>query len=256
MNDLWKKWTVHCALGELIGIGCAGLIAFIVNLLIGEPMSIGSKILVLLSMLFAGFIEGYVLAHFQWHVLVKKFTDLPKKEWIYYTVMVAVLGWLLGMLPSLFMIPETTANDAAQSEPPYSNPFIFALLSIGMGLALGALFGSFQWFSLKKYARKAHFWIIANALGWGLGLGWIYLFASIPDDIYNFGWDMWWNSGRIECRSCHGIFSGKTHPSKNRKELKNKLKSRWIFQKPPLYLPFIIDLVPISIIFYDSIPIF
>lgn len=179
MNKLWKRWTLNCSAGELVGIACAGAIAFTVNSIIREPQNISSKIIILLSMMFAGFIEGAILSLFQWKVLVTKFHDLPKKEWMFYTILVGVLGWFLGMLPSLFFMP---AESEISEGVDFSNPYIFALLSIGSGLILGAIFGLFQWFSLKKYAQKAYKWITANALGWGLGLGWIYLFASIPTE--------------------------------------------------------------------------
>ena len=92
-----------------------------------------------------------------------------------------MLGWFLGMLPSLFFMPENSAQSSSSETAAFDNPVIFALLSIAMGLVLGALFGLFQWFSLRKYAQHAWHWILANALGWGAGLGWIYLFASLPN---------------------------------------------------------------------------
>lgn len=139
-----------------------------------------SKIIVLIAMMFAGFIEGVVLGWFQWRVLVNKFENIPQKEWMFYTVLVGVLGWFLGMLPSLFFIPVESSSNGTSEGMDFSNPYVFALLSIGSGLILGAIFGLFQWIVLRRYVHKAYKWIIANALGWGLRLGWIYLFASIP----------------------------------------------------------------------------
>jgi hypothetical protein len=180
-KKLWLKWTINCALGEILGIGFAGAIAFSINSTIGEPQTIASKVLVLFFMLLAGFIEGFMLGIFQWKVLINKFQKIPKNKWILNTVRVAVLGWFLGMLPSLFFIPpETTSNDAPSFN--FDNPTVFALLSIGTGNILGGIFGLFQWFVLKQYVQKAYLWILANALGWGLGLGWIYLFASLPSE--------------------------------------------------------------------------
>ena len=146
----------------------------------GEPTCISSKLIVLVSMMIAGSIEGLVLSWFQWKVLVTKFKTIPRKEWMFYTVLVAVLGWFLGMLPSLFLVPTQSNISESNEALDYSNPLVFAFLSIVFGLILGAIFGLFQWFSLKKHAQKAYKWIIANALGWGMGIGWIYFFASIP----------------------------------------------------------------------------
>jgi hypothetical protein len=180
-NNYWLRWTLNCAFGELIGIALAGAIAFSVNYAVGEPETFLPKLLVLLAAMLSGFVEGSLLGFFQWRILKERFTRMPRREWIFYTVAIAVLGWFLGMLPSLFFIPQ----EAASTEPggvDTDSPFLFAGLSIAVGLVLGALFGLFQWFSFRKYAQKAGKWIIANALGWGLGIGWIYLAASLPDE--------------------------------------------------------------------------
>ncbi len=181
-KHLWLKWTLYCATGELIGIAMAGMIAFGANQLIGEPNTFLMKCVVLILMLTAGVIEGTLLGLFQWSVLVQKFRDIPRKEWLRYTILAAVTGWFLGTLPSLFFIPASESVDGKTTSIGLDNMILYALLSIGAGLLLGALFGLFQWFSLKKHVGKAYRWIMANSLGWGAGLGWIYLFASLPDE--------------------------------------------------------------------------
>ncbi len=181
MSTFWKQWTINCGIGELLGIACAGGIAFVANSFIGEPQSFGAKVLVLFAMMLAGLVEGSVLSYFQWRVLVRRFSRMPRREWWFYTALVAVVGWFLGMLPSLFFVPNQPATGSVEGGVNFEHPLVFAGLSIGMGLVLGALFGWFQWFSLRKYAERAHHWITANALGWGAGLGWIYLFASLPE---------------------------------------------------------------------------
>lgn len=177
---LWLRWVLNCAFGELAGIGMAGAIAYFVNTAVGEPQTFYQKMGVLFAMLVAGAIEGSLLGYFQWRILREKFTRLPRKEWMLYTITVAVLGWLLGMLPSLFIFTGNNTSPELTSGPDFSNPWIFALMSISAGLILGGMFGLFQWFSLKKYSRYSYPWIIANAIGWAFGLGWIYLFASLP----------------------------------------------------------------------------
>lgn len=165
-----------------MGIAGAGAIAFAVNDYIGESVTLTSKIIILLAMMLAGFIEGSILSYFQWKVLVTKFSKIPYREWFLYTVLVAVLGWFFGMLPSLFFMPQTATSGEVEATIDYHNPYIFLILSLSVGLVLGGIFGLFQWLLLRKYVKKAHQWIIANALGWGLGLLWIYIFASIPTE--------------------------------------------------------------------------
>lgn len=181
-KKLWAKWTTYCALGELLGIGFAGAMAFAVNSMIAEPQTFLVKLLVLFLMLVAGFIEGSLLGIFQWNALKVKFPKIPKSQWVFYTVIIAVFGWFIGMLPSLFFMPSQTSTISNSQPFDFDNPIIFALLSVGTGFILGALFGLFQWFVLRKYVQQAYQWIIANTLGWGLGLGWIYLFASLPNE--------------------------------------------------------------------------
>ncbi|AQG78908.1 hypothetical protein [Spirosoma montaniterrae] len=176
----WQRWAVHCALGEVLGIGTAGAIAYAVNQAIGEPEQLGDKFTVLGCMLLAGAIEGSVLGWLQWRVLRERIPQLTATEWVGLTVAIAVLGWFLGMLPSLFFIDATPSNQPAETAIDLESPLMFAALSIGTGLLLGALFGLFQWISLRKYVRQSGMWILANALGWGLGLGWIYVAASLP----------------------------------------------------------------------------
>jgi hypothetical protein len=180
-KKLWRHWTLYCAVGELLGIGAAGTIAFGVNSLVGDPQTLSMKLVVLTAMLVAGAIEGSLLGYLQWRVLVLKFHAIPLKEWLLCTVSIAVLGWFLGMLPSLFFAPSSSSPQA-QSLDFDTNPLVFIVLTIVLGLVLGALFGLFQWFSLRKYTPDAYKWIIANALGWGAGLGWIYVFASLPSE--------------------------------------------------------------------------
>ena len=178
----WRRWTFHCAVGELLGIAAAGAIAYGVTLALGEPVTFLSKIIVLVSMMIAGLVEGSLLGYFQWQALKVKFTSMPKRDWIVYTVLVAVLGWFLGMLPSLFFVDLTPTSDGNESAPVFDQPWLFILLSMSSGLVLGAIFGVFQWLVLRKYASGASKWIVANALGWSAALGWIYLFASIPTE--------------------------------------------------------------------------
>lgn len=178
MSSLWAKWTINCALGELIGIGCAGLLAYSANTLLGEPDSLVEKLIILLIMLIAGLIEGTVLSFFQWRILVRKIPTLNRSIWFKYTASVAVLGWFLGMLPPLFLNHSSEVTNESQ-EP---SRLVILMLSTLLGLFLGALFGLFQWFVLKKHISKAYKWIIANALGWSLAMSVIFFFASIPDE--------------------------------------------------------------------------
>lgn len=185
MHKLWKSWTINCAIGELLGIASAAVIAFFADELMHEPQSISSKSFLLIVMMFAGFIEGSILSHFQWKSLVTKLKDVPFKQWYLFTVLIAVIGWFLGMLPSLFFMPESSSDIESFTPDNLPSPYFYITMAIFSGFGLGALFGLFQWMVLRKHVHRAYEWIIANSIGWGLGLLWIYLFASIPDESSN-----------------------------------------------------------------------
>lgn len=198
MDSFWKKWTLACASGELIGIGVAGLIAYAYNQYFGEPLSFIEKISNLSAMLFAGAIEGSILGYFQWQVLRKKLHALKAKYWVGFTAIIAITGWFLGMLPTLFLFSSASTNTPPPVEPPQ---IVILLFGAFMGLILGAFFGSGQWFVLRHFSTKAKIWIKANALGWMAGMFWIFLGASIPTA----------ESGKyfiIACAATGGILAG------------------------------------------------
>lgn len=175
----WWRFSYHCAAGEIIGIGLAGAIAYLTNLYWPTPSSLPEKCIVLALMLVAGFIEGSALGYFQWRVLKDKWPQLPLVAWVRATVLIAVLGWFLGMLPSLFFFDADPGQAAA---PPawLDTWWATILLSSLMGAVLGLVFGFAQYLVLKHYVPKAQFWIWANSLGWSVGMVWIFVFATIP----------------------------------------------------------------------------
>lgn len=173
----WLNWAIACGIGEFFGIGVAAGIGFLYLSMLGEPGDLGEKVLLVLVMVLAGIIEGVVVGSFQWSVLKKRFIDMKAKNWLFFTALGAATAWLLGMIPSTFFISESSASSSATVEP---SSVQIALLAAVSGIVLGALFGAFQWIELKKHTPDAGRWILANLLGWTVGLIIIYLGASIP----------------------------------------------------------------------------
>ena len=112
--SFYRRWIVACTAGELVGIAVATSAGLSLNTLIGEPQSLGSRLLTLATFAAVGAVEGTALAGFQWRVLRTRLRRLRAAEWIGVTVALAVAGWIVGMTPSLFMSHEPTA---AQEEP-------------------------------------------------------------------------------------------------------------------------------------------
>jgi hypothetical protein len=178
-DKYWQKWTIACVIGELLGMGAVAVIALSYNRWAGEPVTAGDKALNLLVMVFAGAIEGFLLGLWQWRVLRQKFPKMPAREWIGYTMAIAMLGWFLGMLPSLLL----TLGNAPVPPQPVEPPLVLILAgALALGLFLGAMFGLFQWFAFQKYARESIQWVTGNSLGWGLGMMFIFGAATWPGE--------------------------------------------------------------------------
>ena len=167
---IWQKWIIYCGLGEFIGMGTVALVAVMTTKWIGEPMSSSQKLITLMLMLLAGVVEGLILGALQWQIIKKIFVRITALEWVGYTVLAAVMGWMLGMTPSLLQPIGDTANEGF--DPPQ---YMMILVGIGMGLVLGALFGLLQRIPLVGQTTKANSWILANMLGWGVAIGIIFI---------------------------------------------------------------------------------
>ncbi|MDD5126791.1 MAG: hypothetical protein PHR43_01640 [Dehalococcoidales bacterium] len=173
-HSYWLKWTFACGAGELIGIGVAAGIWMLHLRLFGEPQTLPWQLLLILVMILAGIIEGSVTGAFQWWVLKQRFAILKTRNWLFVTALGAAVAWLLGMLPSTFLSQPDTADMVKMAV------WQTALLSLGMGIVLGAVFGAFQWLELKKHTPDAARWIPANLLAWMAGLLVIFLGAALP----------------------------------------------------------------------------
>ena len=173
----FRKWVINCALGELLGIGAAVCIAVAVNYYLGEPQSLVQKIFVLFAMLIAGAIEGTSVAVFQWSVLRHLFPNMKLIAWWKRTVAIALLGWCLGMLPSLFFTQPSSTTATETTEP---SMWLITIMAVGGGAIAGALFGLFQSFELKKHSRKWKWWITANTVAWSVAMLIIFIGATWP----------------------------------------------------------------------------
>lgn len=125
-----------------MGIGAATGAALAINALVGEPRSLGTRLLTLATFAAVGVVEGGALAAFQWRVLRTRLLRLRAGEWVGVTVALAVAGWIVGMTPSLFANQE-----AAVSEEPGLG--LVLLLAALAGAGAGLCFGAAQWFILS-----------------------------------------------------------------------------------------------------------
>lgn len=130
--SFYRRWIVACAAGEFVGIGAAAGVALAIDALIGEPQSLGGRLLTLATFAAVGAVEGTALAGFQWRVLRARVPRLCAGEWVGATVVVAVAGWIVGM--SLFIGHEATV----QEEPSLVAVLLMAAMAgAGAGLCFG-----------------------------------------------------------------------------------------------------------------------
>lgn len=172
---------MNCSAGELLGIGLAGSTALLLNTLMGEPQTFAQKLLVLLFMLLAGTAEGSSISWFQWRVLRKWYPSLTFFGWWKPTTGAAVLGWLLGMMPSLFLGPGPTST----GQPSWAA--VLAVAAVG-GAVAGVLFGWLQFLELRKHSGRARWWVVANAVAWSLAMVVIFIGATWPSATTPAAW--------------------------------------------------------------------
>jgi len=170
----YRRWIVACAVGEFVGIGVAAGAALAMSALIGEPQSIGDRLLTLATFAAVGAVEGAALAGFQWRVLRTRLPRLRAGEWVGVTVALAVTGWIIGMMPSLFLNHDATVQD----EPGLGVVLLVAAIA---GAGAGVCFGAAQWFILRRHAERASRWIWIHVPAWALAMSAIFLGASVPD---------------------------------------------------------------------------
>jgi hypothetical protein len=176
----YHRWVAACTGGELIGIGVATAAALLVNAWLGEPQSLASRLGVLALFAMVGLVEGGALAWLEWRVLRTRLPRLPARQWVGVTAAVAIIGWIVGMTPSLFV----NGAEAAPAEPPLARILLMAAMAGG---AAGLCFGAAQWLVLRRYAERAHRWIWIHLPAWALAMAAIFLGAALPGS----DWEAW-----------------------------------------------------------------
>jgi hypothetical protein len=172
----FRDWIAANALGEVLGLGVAALIAVAVaqahTLPPGEEL-----LLVSAAFLAIGAYEGTIVGAAQWLVLRRLLPSLRAKDWVGATMAGAVVAWMLGRIPSALADWESVSGGVGQPAPRVAT---IVLLSAAAGAALGLILGVAQWFVLREHVRHAGMWIAANALAWAAGMPLLFIAAGIP----------------------------------------------------------------------------
>jgi hypothetical protein len=166
--QLWSRWTLANALGELFGLG---LTFIITGLAFSKLDSQQTTVSILLSFVFAvlsGGVEATVVGLAQWWAMRPWFSMVSRFAWWRGTLIGALIAYVLGYLPSTLMsMGEATAQSAPVEEPAQ---WIVLLLAAGMGAVGGAVLSFAQWLELRRAVKGAGIWIPANMLAWAAGM--------------------------------------------------------------------------------------
>jgi hypothetical protein len=165
----------------LIGLGGSALVLIGLIALVDEN-TVGGVLLMAAGSIFLGTVlEGVMVGLLQWRVLRDALPALPRRSWVTATALGALIAWLLGMIPSTIM--SLAASDAASAAPASEPPqWLVYVLAAGMGFVLGPVLATPQWVVLRRYVRRAGWWILANALAWALGMAILFVGTSaIPE---------------------------------------------------------------------------
>ena len=170
-RELWRRWTLGTAAGELVGFAAPALV------MAAGTMGGWNDTAQLLSILLSGAVEGAALGLAQFIALRPAFPALSGRAWVLGTALGAVVAYLLAMIAVALFGAGTI-------------PVVLLVLA---GVALGAGFlvsiGLSQWLVLRKHLRHAGWWIPANAAAWTIGVAVPFgTFALVPDGAPFWAW--------------------------------------------------------------------
>jgi hypothetical protein len=167
---LWWRWTLATTAGELLSFAAPATVAPVATWAMTEMLGTVPEGAMLAVAVAAGMVEGAVLGFAQSLVLRRYIQSMTWREWVLVTALAAGVAYILGMTPS--MLDDSTAM----------SPIVFIGIWIILGALLVCSIGFAQWLVLRRYVRKAGWWVLANALAWPLGLAIPFVsLTTIPD---------------------------------------------------------------------------
>ena len=167
-SQLWTRWTLANAFGEMIGLGLTFAITGLFFTNLGEQNTIASILLAFAVAVLSGVVEATIVGLAQWWAMHPWFSSIRRFAWWRATLVGALIAYVLGYLPSTVMsMGETTSSAAPAVEPAQ---WIVLLLAAGMGAVGGAVLSFAQWLTLRRSVQRAGIWIPANMLAWLLGM--------------------------------------------------------------------------------------
>jgi hypothetical protein len=159
-RPLARSWVLTVAAAEVLGFSVTAVVAALATY--------APAVVALTAVPAAGAVEGALLGTGQAIVLQHVLPDLPVRRWMAVTSAVAVVAFLVGLLPSAAMA-------AWPSRPPMA-PITIAVL---LGAVLLVSIGMAQWTILRWQVTRAGRWIAATAVAGTAGAG-VFLACTMP----------------------------------------------------------------------------
>lgn len=170
-NVLWLRWTAANALSELLGLGATFATIGLLFSKIDTQRTTGILLSFAIAVL-SGAIEATIVGLAQWWAMHPWFPMIGRFAWWRATIVGALLGYVMGYLPSTLMSMGEVATQTPQTEPPQ---WAMLLLATALGAVAGAILSFAQWLVLRGKVKQAGLWIPANMLAWAFGMPLIFL---------------------------------------------------------------------------------
>jgi len=117
-NQLWSRWVLANAFGEMFGLGVTFLITGLVFSKLDSQQTMTSILLVFVFAVASGAIEATLVGLTQWWAMHPWFLTIERFAWWRGTLIGALITYVLGYLPSTLMsMGETSAFSAPVAEP-------------------------------------------------------------------------------------------------------------------------------------------
>ena len=116
----------------------------------------------------SGGVMGGAVGTGQW-LLLRRSTPITA-AWVGASIAGGMIGMALGMALEPRSMPSAS-DDVTRETTKMVIPWLVAWQTSVAGALFGVGIGLGQWWSLRRYARSAYWWIFANGVAWMVGLG-------------------------------------------------------------------------------------
>lgn len=172
-SELLRRWVLANTVGEVLGLGGTGILAWLLVGRSGEPSAVGAVLGAFVVAVLCGAVEATVVGLLQHRAVHPWLPALTRRAWWWATLWGALAAYVLGFLPSTVMsLVSVSEGGAAVAEPPQ---WVVLVAAAGLGLVAGAVLASAQALVLRHHLVGARRWMPANMLAWAVGMPVVFL---------------------------------------------------------------------------------